>query len=137
MKNAWQLSEFAWRYTAAWCSHNPVSVAAFFQPEGSLAINGGAAAVGRAAIAEAARSFMAVLPDMRVTMDRLVIRGDRVEYHWTLDGRNTGPGGTGNPVRVSGFEEWKVGQDGLIAQSQGHFDADEYQRQIDHESGTG
>jgi SnoaL-like protein len=137
MTNASQLREFASRYTAAWCSHNPVSVAAFFQPGGSLSINGGAPAVGRAAIAEAARSFMAVLPDLRVTMNSLVIRGDRVEYHWTLEGRNSGPGGRGNRVRVSGFEEWKVGQDGLIAQSQGHFDAGEYQRQIDHESGTG
>ena len=63
---------------------------------------------------------MAVLPDLRVTMNSLVIRGDRVEYHWTLEGRNSGPGGRGNRVRVSGFEEWKVGQDGLIAQSQGH-----------------
>jgi hypothetical protein len=51
-------------------------------------------------------------------------------YHWTLSGTNTGPGGTGNPVRISGYEEWRLGGDGLIAESQGHFDAGDYQRQV-------
>ena len=134
MKDESRLREFASRYTAAWCRHDPVSVAEFFQPEGSLTINGDAPAVGRAAIADAARSFMAALPDLRVTVDDLVFRGDHMEYHWTLNGHNAGPGGTGNHVRVSGLEKWKIGQDGLIAESQGHFDADEYQRQIGPEN---
>jgi len=33
-------------------------------------------------------------------------------------------------VRISGFEVWKIGEDGLIAESRGHFDAAEYQRQL-------
>lgn len=37
-------------YTAAWCSMDPVRVAAHFAPNGSLAINGGTPAVGRNAI---------------------------------------------------------------------------------------
>jgi len=65
-----------------------------------------------------------------VTMDRLTGVGDRVEYHWTLTGTNTGPGGTGRAVRISGFESWRIGADGLIEESIGSFDADEYQRQI-------
>lgn len=69
---------------------------------------------------------------MQVTFDKLVLRGERVEFHWTLDGHNTGPGGTGKHVRISGFEDWKIGADGLIAKSQGHFDTNEYQRQIEH-----
>lgn len=40
-----------------------------------------------------------------------------VEYHWTLEGTNTGPGGTGHKVRISGYEEWKFGPDGLIEDS--------------------
>lgn len=121
--------EFAERYTAAWCSGDPASVAAFFALDGSLTINGGVPAVGREAIAEAARMFMTAFPDLRVMMDRLETAGERVEYHWTLMGTNTGPGGTGRAVRISGFESWRFGADGLIQQSQGSFDADEYARQ--------
>ena len=124
------LSEFAIRYTAAWCSQIPDEVASFFEPNGSLTINNGVPAVGRAAISEAARSFMSAFPDLRVTMDGLVSAGDRVEYHWTLTGTNAGPGGSGRAVRISGFERWRLGAGGLIGESLGSFDADEYDRQI-------
>ena len=130
------IQDFAARYTAAWCSQNAASVAAFFSPSGSLTINNGASSVGRAAIAEAAQSFMSAFPDLRVLMDRVVERGDRVEYHWTLIGANTGPGGTGNRVRISGYESWQFGSDNLIAESQGHFDSADYRRQIGDESSS-
>ena len=67
---------------------------------------------------------------MVVTMDGLSIEGDHAIYRWTLTGTNTGPGGTGRAVRVSGHEEWTMGADGLIAESQGHFDETEYNRQL-------
>jgi hypothetical protein len=35
-------------------------------------------------------------------MDDLNVDGDRIEYHWTFTGTNTGPGGTGKAVRVRG-----------------------------------
>ena len=35
-------------------------------------------------------------------------------------------------VHFSGFEEWTIGEDGLIAQSDGNFDNDEYQHQLVH-----
>jgi len=60
----------------------------------------------------------------------LRVLGESVEYHWTLIGANTGPGGMGNPVRISGYELWRFGTDGLIASSQGHFDSSDYQRQL-------
>ncbi len=63
-------------------------------------------------------------------MDGLRPEGEGAVYHWTLTGTNTGPGGTGNAVRVSGREEWKIGPDGLIAESKGKFDEAEYQRQL-------
>jgi len=127
-----KLHDFAARYTAAWCSQDPTSVAAFYSVEGSLTVNGGAPAVGRDAIMEVARSFMTAFPDMRVVMGNLIMKNDRTAYHWTLIGTNTGPGGTGHRVRISGFELWQIGPDGLIASSQGHFDASEYQRQLEH-----
>jgi hypothetical protein len=51
-----------------------------------------------------------------------------------LKGTNTGPGGTGHSVRISGFESWQFGDDGLIVKSLGHFDAAAYQRQLIHGS---
>ena len=73
---------------------------------------------------------MTDFPDLQVLMDDLIVRADLAEYHWTLIGTNAGPGGTGKRVRISGFEEWKMSADGLIAESQGHFDSTEYQQQI-------
>jgi len=126
------LRNFAARYTAAWCSQDPASVAAFFAPTGSLTINGGTPAVGPDDITEAARGFMTAFPDLVVSMDDLVAVSGTIHYKWTLEGTNTGPGGTGNRVRISGYEEWRMGPDGLVAESLGHYDAGEYQRQIDH-----
>jgi len=128
--DAAQLKEFATRYTAAWCSQDAASVAAFYAEHGSLQINAGAPSVGRKAIAAAAQSFMTAFPDMVVTMDGTSLEGDHPVYRWTLTGTNTGPGGTGKAVRISGYEEWTIGEDGLIAQSKGHFDEAEYQRQL-------
>lgn len=125
-----QLRDFAVRYTAAWCSQDPASVAASYSPEGSLSVNG-APAVGRSAIAAVAQGFMTSFPDMQLLMDDIVMQGSRAIYHWTLIGTNTGPGGTGHQVRISGFEVWKFGDDGLIAESQGHFDSAAYQRQLE------
>jgi nuclear transport factor 2 (NTF2) superfamily protein len=119
------------RYTAAWCSQNPASVAAFFAEGGSLTINAGPPSVGRAALTEAAREFMTTFPDMVVAMDALDIIDDRhAVFRWTLTGTNSGPGGNGNAVRISGHEEWALDEDGLIARSLGHFDAADYQRQL-------
>lgn len=123
--------DFAVRYTAAWCSQNAASVAAFFSPSGSLCVNDGVPAVGQSAIANVAQSFMTAFPDLRVVLDDVKVRGDEAEYHWTLTGTNNGPGGTGRPVRISGFERWRFGPGCLIQSSQGSFDAEEYRRQLE------
>ena len=124
------LRPFATNYTAAWCSQDAASVASFFAEHGSLTINAGNPSIGRTAITAAAQGFMTAFPDMVVRMDELNLDGGHVVYHWTLTGTNTGPGGTGQAVRFSGYEEWTIGADGLIAESQGHFDEAEYQRQL-------
>jgi hypothetical protein len=52
-------------------------------------------------------------------------------FWWTATTPSTtGPEGTGRRVCVSGFEKWHLGRDGLIASSQGNFDAVEYRRQL-------
>jgi uncharacterized protein (TIGR02246 family) len=155
MNDRAELDKFAQRYAKAWCSRDPEKVAAFFAERGSISINNGPPAVGRAAIAKEAEAFMTTFPDMVVTFDKLEPRGDATAFHWTLTGTNTGSGGTGKKVRISGFELWKIDNgaggsratwtgkpervdeqggksinDGLIAESEGHFDAAEYERQL-------
>jgi uncharacterized protein (TIGR02246 family) len=125
-----ELVDFAKRYADAWCSQDPEAVAAFFAENGSISINDGPAAIGRTAIVMEAQSFMTTFPDIIVTCDKLEPRGDAIAFHWTLIGTNTGPGGTGNRVRISGYELWKIDNNGLIAESSGHFDAVEYERQL-------
>lgn len=71
---------------------------------------------------------MVAFPDMQVLMDDVLTHGDKAEYHWSLVGTNTGPGGTGRRVRINGFEEWTIGDDGLIAASPGPYDQAEYAR---------
>lgn len=125
-----QIAAMAVQYTAAWCSQKPESVAAFFAETGSLKINEGSPAVGRTAIAASAQAFMTSFPDIVVTMDSLHVNGTSAIYHWTLTGTNTGPGGTGKSVHISGYEQWTLDANGNIAQSLGRFDDVEYARQI-------
>lgn len=130
MKDSSRLVEFAARYTAAWCNHSASGVAAFYSESGSLAINDGLPAVGRKAVESAAQGFMTAYPDLVVKFDRLELRDGLVLYHWTFTGTNTGPGGTGKQVRIGGYEVWKIGPDGLIADSKGHYDAQDWDRQV-------
>lgn len=126
-----ELSDFAARYTAAWCSQDAARVASFYADNGRLQINDGQPAVGRTAIAAAAQAFMSAFPDMVVGMDALAVTATGPVYRWTLTGTNTGPGGTGNAVRISGREEWTIGDGGLIAESRGRFDEADYRRQLE------
>ncbi len=74
---------------------------------------------------------MTAFPDMVVKMDRVDSgRRSRRVLHWTWTGINSGPGGTGRSVRIHGYEEWTLDVDDLIAESKGHFDEAEYQRQL-------
>jgi predicted ester cyclase len=123
LMNRETLTEFAKRYTQAWCSHDPEAVVAFYAENASISVNDAAPAP----IAEVTRSFMGDFPDMIVTFDKLEPHGDRVAFYWTLIGTHSE---TGNRVRISGYESWKIDNDGLIVESQGHFDAAEYQRQL-------
>ncbi len=126
------IHDFARRYTAAWCSQDPARVASFFAADGgSLQVNSGPPSVGREAIAETARGFMMAFPDLEVRMDRLEAADEfHAVYHWTLLGSNTGPGGTGNRVAISGYEEWTFDAEGFVKSSLGHFDGVEYKRQL-------
>ena len=120
------LTAFAKRYAEAWCSQDPEKVAAFYAKGGSISVNGGPPAT----IIEVAPGFLRDFPDMVVMFDKLEPRGKSIAFHWTLIGTNAGPGGTGNRVRISGYELWRVDNNGLLADSRGHFDNAEYERKL-------
>ena len=121
-----QLTQFAKRYAEAWCSGNPDRVAAFYAKDATISVNSGPPTT----IDEVARGFFLGFPDTAVTFDKLEETPDGTEFHWTFTGTNTGPGGTGNTVRISGYELWKIGDHGLIAESKGYFDAADYEQQL-------
>jgi steroid delta-isomerase-like uncharacterized protein len=128
--NQSELTGFATRYAAAWSSHDPASLAAFYAEDGSLTVNAGAPAVGPAAITASVQNFMTAFPDMVVKMAEVRGDGSHAIFRWIWTGTNTGPGGTGKSVRIKGYEEWTIGAGGLIAESKGHYDESEYQRQL-------
>lgn len=118
--------QLARSYTEAWCSRDPARVAAHYVRGGLIAINDGEPAP----IREVAEAFIAAFPDIQVFMDDLVLRKDGIiEYRWTFTGTSAE---TGKSVRVPGFEEWTIAPDGLIAESHGHYDQAEYDRQVLH-----
>ena len=124
------LADFATRYAAAWSGQDPAAFAAFYAEDATFRINDGDTTVGRAAIEEVARSFMAAFPDMLVRLVEVRRAGDVVEFHWHWTGTNTGPDGTGAAVDLRGFEEWTFSPEGLIQSTHGNMDDAEYQRQL-------
>ena len=118
-----QVEELARSYTEAWCSRDAERVASHYAPGGTIAINGG----DPAPIGAVAESFISAFPDIQVFMDELVLTDGGAEYHWTFTGTSAE---TGQSVRIPGSEEWTIGADGLIAQSRGHYDQAEYDRQL-------
>ena len=121
------INDHAVRYTAAWNSGDPASVAMFFSEDGSLKVNDAAPAVGRAAITDVAQGFMTAFPDMALEMLDLRIEDDSIQYHWRFVGTSAE---TGAPVDFSGYEEWTFGDDNLVVQSLGHFDEADYLAQL-------
>jgi predicted ester cyclase len=125
-----KMIEFGENYTAAWNSKKPEKMTLFYAEDGSLIVNNGTPAVGRDQLAATANSYMEAFPDMKLTMDSLVVDSDTYRYHWTFVGTNTGPGGTGNKVNFSGFERWTINNERLIQKSIGTYDAEDYNRQL-------
>ena len=75
-------------------------------------------------------------------MDHIRGAGRRAIYSWTYEGTNTAQVGTGNAVRFSGWEAWTFSDEGLVQESIGTFDVDEYSaswptasnNEVNHES---
>lgn len=121
------IAKMAADYAAAWSSGEPDAVAAFYDENGAIVINRGDEIKGRAAVAEMAAGFYAEFPDLVVHLDHLRVAGDHVLFGWVLEGTHAE---TKNRVKVPGWEEWDMTDDGKVASSKGWFDAQEYDRQI-------
>ena len=124
------IMEFGKDYTRAWNSQKPKNVALFFARDGSLIVNNGDPLKGRQEITEFTRGFMEAFPDLELSMDSLVIKPKETFYHWSFNGTNSGPEGTGNKVHFSGLERWTFDDSNLIKLSIGSFDEENYNRQV-------
>lgn len=124
------LDAFGTRYAKAWSSHDPEAVAAMFAEYGSITINGDGPAVGRDAVRDVALSFMTAFPDLDVLCDQMVFVAGELRWYWTMRGTNTGSGGTGKSILISGYEAIEFDTEGLIAKAYGHFDQEEWDRQL-------
>lgn len=120
------------RASKAWSSQDPEGMAACYEETASLTINGGTPSTGRVELAATAASYMEAFPDLSVSVDHVLVAGNSAFWVWTLTGTNTGPGGTGHRVRVSGIEVWTISSSGLVANSIGYYDAATYERQLAH-----
>jgi len=127
----YDLEIFARGYAQAWCSQRPNFVSSFFAEDGELTVNNGEPAKGTLGITNVAKGFMEAFPDMIVSLDSLKTKSNKTQFYWTLTGTNNGLKGTGNKVKISGFEEWILNDKGLIQKSIGSFDENEYKRQIE------
>ncbi len=130
-KKKFDVEVFARSYAQVWCSQRPNFVSSFFAEDGELSVNNGKPAKGTEAISSVAKGYMDAFPDMIVTMDSLIATSDKTKFYWTLDGTNNGTNGTGNKIKISGFEEWTLNDEGLIQESKGHFNEKEYRRQLE------
>ncbi|MEP5937277.1 MAG: SgcJ/EcaC family oxidoreductase [Erythrobacter sp.] len=118
--------ELAADYTAAWNSGSADTVASLYASDGKIIINRGDPWNGRGGVAEMAAGFFADIPDLALVCDSVRVAGDHAVYLWTFTGTHAS---TGKPVRVSGWEEWDINDDGEIQSSFGWFDSDDYARQ--------
>jgi hypothetical protein len=84
--------------------------------------------VGFEALTAMAAGFHADVPDLVLQSDGIRSAGNHVVFMWTFTGHDAG---TGNPLNVSGWEEWELDDNMKVTSSLGWFDAEDYQRQID------
>ena len=125
------LENLAINYTNAWNSKVPENVANCHVATSRITINGGEPSVGFDELTAMAAGFHADVPDLVLQCDGIRSAGNHVVYLWTFTGHHAE---TGNPLIVTGWEEWELDDDMKITSSLGWFDGEEYKRQVDGES---
>lgn len=125
-RNAAILEKIA-NHVRAWSDHDADAVAAAYVSNVQMVINRGDPIIGRAEVAEMTAGFCAEFPDLVLTCHASGIAGDQAVYLWRLTGHHVE---TGNPVNITGWEQWTLNNDIQITQATGWFDADDYAAQI-------
>ena len=123
-----RLEDLAARYVAAWNSKVPEHVADFHTSKSQIVINRGEPSVGHEGVTAMAAGFHADVPDMLLRSDGIRAAGNHAVFMWTFTGHDAQ---TGNPLEISGWEEWELNGELKVTSSLGWYDAEEYQRQID------
>ena len=113
-------------YTAAWNTGRAENVASFFAENGGIVINHGPQWQGRAGVAAMAAGFYADVPDLTLVCDGVKLAGSHMLYLWTFTGTHAG---TGRKLKITGWEEWELGEDLKVTASRGWFDPEEWVRQ--------
>ncbi len=126
------LDELAAKYTDAWNSKIPENVAAFHVSSSQISINRGEPYVGHDALTAMAAGFHADVPDLFLHNDGIRSAGNHTVYMWTFTGHDSR---SGNPLKISGWEEWELDENMKVTSAFGWFDADDYQRQADGTKG--
>lgn len=122
-----ELDDLARRYTEAWNSKVPESVARFHTADSSIIINGGEPSEGFDGLTAMAAGFHADVPDLNLQCDGIRGAGSHVVYMWTFTGHHAE---TGNTLNVKGWEEWTLNEDMKVTSSLGWFDGEDYDRQV-------
>ena len=125
-----EVRAMAERYAEAWCSHSLDAIVAFFEETGQTQVNGGDPIVGHAEILETVKGFLDAFPDLVIRIDDVRSSGNHAIFCWTLEGTNTGPGGSGHFVKINGWEEWDLSESVRLRAVKGWFDPIEYERQV-------
>ncbi|MEM7565505.1 MAG: nuclear transport factor 2 family protein [Pseudomonadota bacterium] len=123
-----QLDDLAARYTAAWNSKVAKDVAAFHTASSGITINRGEPSLGHEGLTAMVAGFHSDVPDLNLQNDGIRSAGNHVIFMWTFTGHHSE---TGNPLNVSGWEEWELDDDMKVTYSLGWFDGDDYQQQVD------
>jgi hypothetical protein len=69
---------------------------------------------------------MTTFPDLVLFLEDVDESNGSITYKWILEGTHCT---TGRHVLIHGSERWRMGEDGLVAESMGSFDEAEYHRQ--------
>lgn len=121
------LNKLAEHYTEAWNSKDPERVSNCHVATSRIIINRGEPSTGHAGLTEMAAGFHADVPDLVLQNDGIRAAGQHAVFLWTFTGHHAE---TGNPLNVSGWEEWELDEDMKITSSFGWFDAENYDRQV-------
>lgn len=114
-------------YLAAWNSHQPAAVAAFFTADATYDDRGAAeVAVGTEAIEAHVASVMTAFPDLRFEVVRAAHGDDFTAGEWTAAmthrGELSGLAPTGRRVQSAGVDVATLGDDGLVSHLVSFYD---------------